>query len=387
MKKQFNFTKKAIDALPIPEKGKRDYYYDEYIEDLGICVTSTGHKSFFVYRKIAGRPERILIGKYPDITIFNARAKVPEIRAQIVQGKNPNQEKRNLKAESTLEQLFERYIEQAKTHKKSWQGDCNLYNYYLSEWKYKRISAISREDIIRKHTVISKDHGKYAANRMLSLIRAMYNRAINDLGWDNRNPAIGIKKNPEKTRDRFLHGDELQRFFQTLNEELNQIFKDYFLICLLTGARKTNVLAMRWSDINFERKVWKIEETKNGEAHTIPLSERAIEILKQRLEDKVDNWVFHSYLSKSGHLEEPKSAWTRILKQAEINDLRIHDLRRTLGSWQAVTGASSYIIGKSLGHKDQKSTAVYARLHLDPVRESIEKATDAMFLKQNNIVK
>ncbi len=129
MKKQFNFTKKAIDALPIPEKGKRDYYYDQYIEDLGICVTSTGYKSFFVYRKIAGRPERILIGKYPDITIFNARAKVPEIRAQIVQGKNPNQEKRNLKAESTIEQLFESYIEQAKTHKKSWQGDCNLYKY------------------------------------------------------------------------------------------------------------------------------------------------------------------------------------------------------------------------------------------------------------------
>jgi integrase len=68
----------------------------------------------------------------------------------------------------------------------------------------------------------------------------------------------------------------------------------------------------------------------------------------------------------------------RILKEAGIADLRIHDLRRTLGSWQAATGANSYIIGKSLGHRSQQSTAVYARLNLDPVRDSVNKATDAM---------
>ena len=75
--------------------------------------------------------------------------------------------------------------------------------------------------------------------------------------------------------------------------------------------------------------------------HIIPLSERTIEILKQRLESKVDDWVFHSDLSKSGHLEEPKSAWTCILNQAKIKDLRIHDLRRTLGNWQAVAATLS----------------------------------------------
>jgi len=87
---------------------------------------------------------------------------------------------------------------------------------------------------------------------------------------------------------------------------------------------------------------------------------------------------------KVGHLADPKKAWHRVLKRAGICDLRVHDLRRTLGSWQAAAGANSYIIGKSLGHKSQQSTAIYARLNLDPVRASVNQAIDAMFeLRQN----
>ena len=78
------------------------------------------------------------------------------------------------------------------------------------------------------------------------------------------------------------------------------------------------------------------------------------------------------------HLVEPKKGWKRILERAKIEDLRIHDLRRTLGSWQAKTGASLAIIGKSLNHKNQNTTAIYARLDLDPVRDSINTATSAM---------
>jgi len=77
-------------------------------------------------------------------------------------------------------------------------------------------------------------------------------------------------------------------------------------------------------------------------------------------------------------LADPKKAWGRILKDAGIDNLRIHDLRRTLGSYQAATGANGYIIGKSLGHRSQQSTAIYARLNLDPVRDSVNKATDVM---------
>ncbi len=90
------------------------------------------------------------------------------------------------------------------------------------------------------------------------------------------------------------------------------------------------------------------------------------------------NFVFPG-TGKSGHLVEPKKGWIRIKERAGIKDLRLHDLRRSLGSWQAITGSSLVIIGKTLAHKDQKTTAIYAQLDNDPVRESLQKATEAIF--------
>lgn len=155
--------------------------------------------------------------------------------------------------------------------------------------------------------------------------------------------------------------------------------KIFFYISLLTGARRNNVQSMNWNDVNFSRAEWLVPETKNGEPHTIPLIPQAITILQERYANKNCDWVFPSLSSKSGHIEEPKKIWKKLLTRAGIKDLRIHDLRRTLCSWQAATGANSYIIGKSLDHKTQQATAIYARLNIDPVRESVIKTTDAMF--------
>jgi integrase len=133
---------------------------------------------------------------------------------------------------------------------------------------------------------------------------------------------------------------------------------------------------MQWADINLERAEWRIKETKNGTPQTVTLSPEAVEVLRGRKVEG-DKFVFPG-TGKTGHLAEPKKGWQRILERAGIADLRIHDLRRTLGSWQAKTGASMAIIGKSLNHKNQNTTAIYARLDLDPVRDSVNTATNAM---------
>lgn len=93
---------------------------------------------------------------------------------------------------------------------------------------------------------------------------------------------------------------------------------------------------------------------------------------------RTSDWLFPSQTSASGHYEEPKKAWKNLLELAGIENLRLHDLRRTLGSYEAIAGASLHIIGKSLGHKSPNSTMVYARLYNDPVRDAIQKATDKM---------
>jgi len=373
-----NFTKAALIKAPVAKKGSRDYYYDEREKGLLMAVTGAGAKSFYLYKRIEGKPERLLLGRFPDISVENARKLAMTAKGEIATGANPQKDKRAIRDEMTFGDLFSEYMEKySKVHKRSWVYDEREVNKYLSRWLKRKISSFERAEIERLHAKIGKDNGLYQANRLLERIRSIFNKAI-EWGWKGTNPALGVKKFREKSRDRFLQPDELPRFFEALANEPNGAARDFFMISLLTGARKSNTLAMRWKDINFTTATWRIEETKNSDPLTVHLPEQAMAILTERKWSSESPWVFEGK-GKSGHLADPKKAWTRILKEAGIENLRIHDLRRTLGSYQAATGANGYIIGKSLGHRSQQSTAIYARLNLDPVRESVNKATDVMF--------
>lgn len=383
MQNKFKFTKKDIDALSTPESGKRDIYHDTEIRGLQLRVTSV--KTFFVNRRIkGGDPERITLGRYPEMTIEQARRKTIEILHDIAEGKNPAEVKRGKKAELTFAELFGDYMERhSKLKKKTWAEDQGQYRLYLEKpLGKKKLSAIDRKSIAQVHSDITKAGHASTANRVKALLSSVFGWA-RSAGLCDTNPVIGIKSNKEIQRDRFLQSDELPRFFQAVSQEENKTIRDYVLVSLLTGARRSNVLAMRWQDINFDRAEWRIEETKNGTPQTVALSPEALEILKNRKLTDNGEFVFPGS-GKSGHLMEPKKGWKRILERAGIDNLRIHDLRRTLGSWQAKTGASLAVIGKSLNHKNQSTTAIYARLDLDPVRDSVNRATSAMLSAAEN---
>ena len=396
MATRINFTKAAIVSLPVPESGKRNTYLDAKTAGLQLRITSNGIVTFSVYRRTkGGGPERITLGHHPDITIEQARRKAAEINADIANDLNPGEVKRGRKAELTFSALFAEYLERhSKPSKKTWGEDISKFNTYLvKSLGRKKLSTIDRSDIATIHSRITKLGHPVTANRVKALISGIFGWAISAGLWQT-NPAAGIRLNREQSRDRFLQGDELPKFFQALAEEDNDTMRDYFLLSLLTGARRTNVLSMQWADINLKRGEWRIKETKNGTPQTITLSPEALSVLHNRIRDIKSSepmtFVFPGN-GKSGHLIEPKKGWKRILKRAGIEDLRIHDLRRTLGSWQAKTGASLVIIGKSLNHKNQNTTAIYARLDLDPVRESVNTATSAMMVaarlnKNNNVI-
>lgn len=376
--KTFNFTKKSLDALRLPEKGKRLYVYDTRVRGLELMATEQGVKSFKVYRKFNNKPVRVTLGKYPQMTIEQARQAAQKIITEMLKGTNPNEEKKKLRAETSFGELFKMYMDRySKGAKKTWQSDERDVPRFLSHWFQRKLSAITKHEIQHLHEKVREENGLYQANRLLSRIHIIFNKAI-EWGWDGINPAQGIKKFKEKSRARFLHPDELPRFFESLDAEPNDTIRDYIYVSLFTGARRSNVLGMRWEDIHLERQEWLVPETKNGESLRVHLIETVIDILKKRQERYGQGeWVFEGS-GKTGHLMEPKAGWKRILQRANIKDLRIHDLRRTLGSWQAATGANTFIIGHALGHKNTQSTAVYARLNLDPVRDSVEKATQAM---------
>lgn len=381
MANKHNFTKSFIESLPKAEKGKRSYYKDNKVSSLEIMVTDKGSKSFKVTKKKDGRIIRVTLGKYPDLSIENARKKAHEVSAQIAAGINPNEEKSKLNQEITFGNLFKEFIERyAKSQKKTWKDDERDINRLCSQWFKRRISTITNQDVRLFHEKLGAD-APYMANRMLARIKVMYNKAI-EWGYGGNNPADKIKKFKEESRDRFIQPDELPRFFKSLEQEENTIARDYIYLSLYTGARQSDVLSMRWDQIDFSSEKWRIPKTKNGDPQTIPLMKEALEIVKNRkkenkkldLSDLQKQWVLPSFKSEVGHLTEPKKAWSRILERAKIDNLRLHDIRRTLGSYQAISGASNNIVGKTLGHKSQAATAIYARLNLDPVKKSMEDA-------------
>ncbi len=407
-RRKFQFTRERIESLPSPKNGQRAYYYDLKVRGLAIAVSPAGKKTFVLYRKIAGRPERVTVGPFTDLSIEQARGRAEQMNADIALGNNPAADRRSIRAEATLQELFDVYLERhAKVFKRSWEKhDLSTFNTHLSHWRLRKISSLRKIDIVTLHASIGRNRGHYAANRTVELLSTLFNKA-KEWGWDGDNPAEKIRAFPERKRERFMAGDELRTFFKSLAEEPNETIRDYIAISLLTGARRSNVQEMRWDEIAWNRAVWIIpaEKAKSNEQMTITLPAPALKLLQGRKADSKSEWVFPGP-GKSGHLVEPKTAWARILKRgrdiaqsewlkinkgktaadfakefpALLADLRLHDLRRTLGSWQAATGASLPIIGKSLGHKSLAATQIYARLNLDPVRASVDKATQAMLI-------
>jgi integrase len=392
-----DFTKRRVDLMVCPSTAKRAYFYDARVRGLALAVTPLGKKGFILYRKVDGRPERITIGPYPDLSIDQARRKAEELNGKIAQGENPAEKRRAIRDENTLAELFASYSENAK-RKRNLGEHGRRFRVHLTKWRFKKISSIRHGDVLLLHERIKNKRavipasapgapvrkaqmigGPYAANRVVELLSAMFNHA-RETGWKGENPAEDIEAFPERKRRRFLKSEELPAFFKSLDQETNEVIRDYVLLSLLSGARRSNVQSMRWDEIAWTEATWTIPaaKAKEDEDINVALSPVAMRLLEKRKDVSTSEWVFPGR-GRSGHLVEPKTTWKRIVSRAGLADLRLHDLRRTLGSWQAATGASMPIIGKSLGHADGSSaTKVYARLEMDPVRVSVNRAGAAL---------
>lgn len=397
--KRLNFTKNVVERLA--PTTVRYVVHDTRVHGLQVEVQPSGAKTFRLYRKIHGRPERVLIGRWPDVSVEDARGKASALNGQIAKGENPATDARALRQQLTFGELFDLYLERhAKPHKRSWEGDQWLYDKYLAPWASRRLSSIDRSAVERLHVAIGEASGIYAANRTLALISTLFSKAL-VWGWNGTvNPAKGVQKFREEKRERFLVADELPKFFKALAAEPDTDARDAIVVMLMTGARKANVLAMAWADINLDRQLWVIPLTKSGESQRVPLSPDVVALLARRDAAAKDDAARRAKKTKTDveaptfvfparrgavtarraneHRVEVKSAWDRIRAASGLDDVRLHDLRRTLGSWQAAAGVSLPIIGKSLGHKDLSTTQVYARLDLDPVRAAVTAANVAL---------
>ncbi len=428
-----SFSKERLAALPIPEAGKRATYHDAKIQGLQLRVSSTGIKTFSVYRRMkGGQPERVTLGRFPAMTVDQARKQATTINAEIEAGSNPAAVRRAIREEPTFAEMFEQFLTEKKKRDGTPLSERTKRDYrdvvrmYLGPIKSDKLSHITRAEVKAIHAQTTKK-SPAQADRAILVVSSVFSFAADLEIYEGTNPASRIQKNPAPSRDRFAQASELPHLFAAIAESS---LSDFFLLSLLTGARRSNVQAMAWRDLDLDARVWRISMTKNGTPQNVTLSPEAVAALKARKRTTGTSPFVFPGEGKTGHLVEPKKAWAAVLLRAslrrlldhleglgkltaeerqqaeqrittapaaaakryraiadalqidpaiyDMTDLRIHDLRRTLGSWQAKTGASLAIIGKSLNHKTHQATAIYARLDLDPVRQSVETATQAM---------
>jgi integrase len=383
--KKINFTEKAIAALPIPSlEDRQQTYHDTGTTDgLMLIITYGGTKTYYFYMLFQGRPTRVKIGRVGDIKLADARNRAHTLREDATKGIDPSAKRKEDLNDITLKQFYKTIYrpEYSVIHKKagSIANDDSIFNHRLKDFQNKRLLSITQDDVERLHNNTKKELSPYTANRVLSLIKHIYVIAIKQ-GYVRRdaNPAEFLKKFPEQSRDRFLQPDEIKQLWTALATEPNEVFKAYILISLFTAIRRSNVLSMRWSDVDLLNDLIYIPESKNGEPQQVPITEEIKSILEDMKSRAKSEWVLPSNKANSGHLEDPKRPWQDLLARADIKNLRLHDLRRTRASYQAITGSSLHVIGASLGHKSMSATQVYARLSADPIRESIQKANSKM---------
>jgi integrase len=388
--RRLNFTKRTLAAIRVRSDGGRETVFDENTPGLGFTVFPTGVRSFFHYRFVRGRPQRTTIGRYPEVSVEQARGKASDINARIAKWRLNNYEGERPfgsgRRDPTFGEVVTQYVEQ-RIRKHSGRPDRAAkaiewrVRKYLPSWSDRKLVAITSEDVGELHRRLGTACGNPTANRTVEMVRTIFYWAAKAKLWSGKNPVAGIDFFFEGKRKRYLQAHELQSFFKALGSEQNADLRDFVGLALWTGARRGDVFSMRWEDISFTENRWQIPDPKNRESYSVPLIPDAVKILKAReRRRKADSsWVFPSH-GATGHVIDLKGAWRKFLQRAGLadKDLRQHDLRRTLGSYQAAQGTSLNIIAKSLGHTSLGATQIYAQLDLDPVRLSVMSVNRAI---------
>jgi integrase len=343
-------------------------YWDEALPCFGLRVRPAGRqraggrRNFVCSYRIHGRKRLASLGRADVITLDQARKKARTFLGQVAKGEDPKAPDDAYKVAMTVNELSDLYLTRhARAKKKSWKDDERYLNNHLVPKLGSRLAlTITSEHISEIHSEIGQNH-PYAANRFLEIVSKVFNcaRTWKKVPKQFENPAEGIEEFPEFKRKIFVTTEQFPRLAQAIEVERSEYARHALWLLLLIGIRLKELLKSKWSDIDWDQRTLYIGQTKNGEPVLAPLSLAAIERLRlvPRLEE--NPFIICGKLHRQ-HLKNLRSAWVRVRKEAGLFGVRMHDLRRTVGSWLVQSGESLHLVGAVLNHKDPKTTAGYA---------------------------
>ena len=386
-------TKREIDAASYSGNGNsRCVLWDDNPVGLGLRIYPSGRKAFIVsYRNANGVKRLPTLGDFGVLTLDKARRQAKRLLVSVDDKNDPLIERRKQRLEAktgSVEAMFRAYV-QARTEDKHrpmkrpeavlWYGEKFIFPRFGSRpWR-----DVHRSEVREWHAGIQKP---YNANRSLQSLRAAYywrlwqeddapgNRLRES---DTRNPCAGIDLRPETVRQVRLELSEVPKLEAAIEHETSDPFvRAYFRFVLATGCRRGEALSLRWADVQLTAdrsgdSTAIFRDTKTGRDHTIALSSYAASQLRGLRQIEGNPFVFVGRVHGM-HLQSPSKAWQRIRKAAGIERVRIHDLRRTFGSWLGDAGFTSKQIGAALGHKSDITSRVYMSLGDQSKREAAD---------------
>jgi integrase len=388
-------TDRRIAALPTPTLEQRQCdYWDPTMRGFGVRVSYGGKKAFVVRYRVNGRLRRLTLGPYPDLSLAEARRKARMVMGDVAHGDDPAQDKQARRDAETFKRLAKAYLEVAEKRHRSWKEEKRIIDKdLLPDFGFRLLADIRRRDVRELVEAIArKRKAPVMANRTLGVLSRMFNFAL-DREWIEASPATRIPEpGEERSRDRVLGDDELRELWVSLESLAKQVepadadedaegdgekkphitpaTAQAFQVQLLTAQRPSEVRSMKWADVDLEKGWWSIPGAvaKNGQAHRVPLTKAAVEILKPRLkatgEDAI--FVFENRRGAGSVAHRGKKAASVLCKSLTF-EFRAHDLRRTAATRMAEAGVPRDHIAKVLNHVEggPAATRVYDRYDYD----------------------
>ena len=356
MDKKFKFTNANIKNLPAPIK--RTFVYDTIEVGLSLQITPNGAKSFYYRGVVLGKQIRVKLGEPSYMSVDDARQAARKAKINMKEGINPIEERKKITGESSLEQLYTRFMDEKEQHIRpiTMEYYKDLWKRYLSTLANKKISQITPDELKILHKRLTLNNGKRCANQTIVLLRTIYNHFIKQNIYQGFNPGNAVQLNKQIARTRHLSGNELESFRDAINETEDSIPKFAIMMLWFTGARRRNVFSMKWEDIKLEEKLWTIPETKTQNDANVVLVNAAIDILNQLKDMRYNEYVFFSTTSKSGHIGGVRKTWEGILKRAKITNFHLHDLRHTFATRCIEAGVDLPVLQKLMGHANIETT-------------------------------
>lgn len=349
------------------------YLWDDELAGFGLKVTPAGRKVYLIQYRLggrAGRTRRVTLGQHGVLTADQARSEARRLLGEVAAGRDPAGDRRAKAEAPTLGSLLDQFLVDhvdGKLRRSTALEYRRLSRLYVTEALRRRpVSDIGRPEIAKLH--LSLKDKPYQGNRTLALLSKFFNWCEkHDLRVGGSNPCRHIEKYREERRERFLSPVELARLGEAMANSKESVFVLAAVRLLaLTGARLSEILTLRWVDVDLEQALLRLPISKTGKK-VIYLSAPAIEVLAGLPRVNGNPHVIVGQRA-GAHLVNLQKPWRRMRSAAGLDEVRIHDLRHSYASVAAGGGQSLIVIGALLGHTQPQTTQRYAHLAADPLR-------------------